>query len=38
MGTVVMHLLAPFFPPPKQVELSGVKQPANGYLVNFGPA
>lgn len=37
MGTVVMHLLAPFFPP-KQVELSGVKQPANGYLVNFGPA
>lgn len=36
MGTVVMHLLAPFFP--KQVELSCVKQPANGYLVNFGPA
>lgn len=37
MGTVVMHLLAPFFFS-KQVELSGVKQPANGYLVNFGPA
>lgn len=31
-----MHLLAPSFP--KQVELPGVKQPANGYLVNSGPA